>query len=105
MTKGATMADPRLATLTQRLQWLELFAQPGPKIRKDGKPQDYPGPTPELLAERDAVRREIRALQLDAMIATLEAMWGPLGVATGPVAEQLRALHRERDALRAAVGG
>jgi hypothetical protein len=96
------VANSHIDTLKWRLSWLEQLCQPGPKVILDGIAQPYPGPTAELLQERDQLRRKVRIAELDYMIECTERYAPGAGFGAGghgPGAAQLRAWHLERDRL------
>ena len=97
------MSDFSIETLKRRLSWLEQLCRPGSKVTLDGIAQPYPGPPPELLQERDQLRRDVRIAELDYMIeGAMRYAPGAEHVrhgGTGPAATQIRQWTRERDKL------
>jgi len=97
------VSDFSIETLRRRLSWLEQLCRPGPQVVLDGIAQPYPGPAPELLQERDQLRRGVRIAELDYMIeGAMRYAPGAEHVhhgGTGPAATQIRQWTRERDKL------
>jgi len=100
------LGSSHIDTLKRRLSWLEQLCQPGPKVILDSIAQHYPGPTTELLQERDQLRSKVRIAELDYMI-DCTGRYGPgaeFGAGGhGPGAAQLRSWYSERDRLMKSV--